>query len=84
MASNKLELVVREPYTPFGSTISMRHLIVDANEQVIVRTKMDRGVLFLDGPFRKVVLRLGDIVRFSVSDESLCVLGLSAKRQKPD
>ena len=33
LASSKLELVVREPYTPFGSTISMRRLIVDAGER---------------------------------------------------
>jgi NAD+ kinase len=82
LASGKLELVVREPYTPFGSTISMRRLIVEAGDQVTVRTKMDRGVLFLDGPFRRIPLRLGDVVRFSASDELLTVLGLSAKRQK--
>jgi NAD+ kinase len=79
LTSNKLQLVVREPYTPFGSKISMRRLIVDANEQVTVRTKMDRGVLFLDGPFRKIMLRLGDIVGFGVSDEALTVLGFSAE-----
>jgi hypothetical protein len=60
----------------------MRRLIVAANAAVTVSTKMDRGVLFLDGPFRRIQLRLGDVVRFTVSDESLTVLGLSARRRK--
>jgi len=82
LASHQLELVVREPYTPFGATLAMRRLIVAANAAVTVSTKMDRGVLFLDGPFRRIQLRLGDVVRFTVSDESLTVLGLSARRRK--
>lgn len=82
LASHKLELVVREPYTPFGSTMLLRRLIIESGDEITVRTKMDRGVLFLDGPFRKILLRLGDVVRFAVSEESLTVLGLAATRQK--
>jgi NAD+ kinase len=82
LGSNRLELIVREPCTPFGATLSLRRLIVAAGEEVIVRTKMDRAVLFLDGPFRRIFLELGDVVRFSASDESLNVLGARALRHK--
>jgi NAD+ kinase len=82
LGSNKLELVVREPCTPFGTTVLLRRLIVVAGEEVMVRTKMDRAVVFLDGPFRRIFLRLGDVVRFSASDEALNVLGACAPRQK--
>jgi NAD+ kinase len=81
LGSNELQLVVREPYTPFGTNIAIRRLIVAAGQEVVVRTKMDRAVLFLDGPFRRIFLRLGDVVRFSVSEESLNVLGVSAPRR---
>lgn len=82
LRSDKLQLVVREPYTPFGTRIAMRRIIVGAGEELVVRTKMDRAVLFLDGPFRRVCLRLGDVVRFSTSDDQLNVLGISGPRRK--
>ncbi|HEY5958579.1 MAG TPA: NAD(+) kinase, partial [Polyangiaceae bacterium] len=80
LRSKQLQLVVREPYTPFGAHIAMRRLIVNFGEHVQVRTKMDRAVLFLDGPFRRIFLRLGDVVAFSASDEALNVLGVTAPR----
>jgi NAD+ kinase len=83
LGSSKLELVVREPYTLSGTAISMRRLIVDVGEEVVVRTKMGRAVLFLDGPFRRILLRLGDVVRFTASDEPLHVYGLCRPRRKP-
>lgn len=80
--SSKLELVVREPYTSFGAATTMRRLIIAAGEEVVVRTKMDRAVLFLDGPFRRILLGLGDVVRFSSSEEKLNVLGVPVPRKK--
>lgn len=80
--SNKLQLVVREPYTPLGASIAMRRIIIDMGEELVVRTKMDRAALFLDGPFRRISLRLGDVVRFSASDDRLNVLGVSEPRRK--
>lgn len=82
LRSSKLELVVREPYTASGASIAMRRLIVDPGEEVQVRTKMHRAVLFLDGPFRKILVGLGDVVRFSASQELLNVLGVQMPRGK--
>lgn len=82
LGSDKLELVVREPYTSSGTKIAMRQLIVPRGEELIVRTKMDRAVLYLDGPFRKILLRLGDVVRFSASTDKLNVLGVTIPRAR--
>lgn len=82
LGSDKLELVVREPYTSSGVKIRMRDLVVPKGREVIVHTKMDRAVLFLDGPFRKILLRLGDVVRFSASEQRLNVLGVSVPRAR--
>jgi NAD+ kinase len=83
LGSKQLQLVVREPYTPFGTHIAMRRIIVNQSEVLQVRTKMDRAVLFLDGPFRRIFLRLGDVVAFSASDETLNVLGVTGPRRAP-
>lgn len=80
LRSRKLELVVREPYTSSGESIAMRRLVISPGEEIQVRTKMDRAVLFLDGPFRKILLGLGDVVRFSASEELLNVLGVPVPR----
>jgi NAD+ kinase len=80
LRSKHLQLVVREPYTPPGSRISMRRLIVPWAHAVTLRTKMDRAVLFLDGPYRRIHLGLGDVVKFIASEESLNVLGIGQTR----
>jgi hypothetical protein len=41
---------------------------------------MDDAALFLDGPFKKIGVFLGDVVVFRASDEPLCVLGLDPTR----
>jgi NAD+ kinase len=80
LGSKQLQFVVREPYTPPGSSIDIRRLLVPQGEVIRVRTKMDRAVLFLDGPYRQIHLGLGDVVEFSASPECLHVLGVGAAR----
>jgi hypothetical protein len=41
---------------------------------------MDEAMLWLDGPYRQIPVRLGDRVEFALSDESLRVLGLTSRR----
>ena len=43
---------------------------------------MDDASLFLDGPYRQIGVRLGEVVEFAVSDEPLKVLGLRARRAR--
>jgi hypothetical protein len=41
---------------------------------------MDDAALWLDGPHRQVPVRLGDVLEFTASEESLQVLGLNSRR----
>jgi NAD+ kinase len=68
LTSKKLQLVVREPYTPDGKELS-------------VRSKIREGRLFIDGPHEFADIEMGDHLVFRRSPESLTVLGLSPSRQ---
>jgi NAD+ kinase len=80
LRSKQLQFIVREPYTPAGATLTMRRFVVPYGEQLSARTKMDRAVLFLDGPYRRIHVGLGDVVRFVASADCLNVLGIGATR----
>jgi hypothetical protein len=53
---------------------------VKRNDIVTVKSKMDGGTVYLDGPFKKFDVYLGDVVEFCASKEPLTVLGLDARR----
>jgi NAD+ kinase len=82
LSSKRLQLVVREPYAPFGQRYELLKRVLAPDERLIVRSKMDDAMLWLDGPYREIPVRLGDEVEFAVSDNPLRVLGLSARRTK--
>ena len=79
--SPELQLVVREPFAGTGPRLRMTRLIVPAGKSVAAISKMQDALLFLDGPFKRVGVRLGDVVAFQGSDEPLTVLGLDARRR---
>lgn len=79
LASRQLQVVVREPYTPRGKKTALAHTVVKASERVTIKSKMDDSSLFLDGPQRKIAVRLGDEIEFSLSDTPLHVLGLRGR-----
>jgi NAD+ kinase len=81
LTSKRLQLVVREPYAPFGQRYRLLRRWVSADEHVVVRSKMDDAMLWLDGPNRQIPVRLGDIVEFTTSENPLRVLGLDARRR---
>lgn len=76
LGSRKLELVVREPYARPGTKTHTRRVIFPPGESFEVQSKMDHAILFLDGPYRRVIVRLGDVLRFSASTDNLTVLGI--------
>jgi len=80
LGSRQLQMVVREPYTPQGAVLTMRRVIVPYGDVLAFRTKMDKAVLFLDGPYRRIHLGLGDVVQFGASEERLNVLGVGPTR----
>jgi NAD+ kinase len=81
LGSSNLQLVVREPYSPYGK-YKLLSLVVGKARQITVHSKMDDASLFLDGPHRIVSVRLGDVVSFGVSDEPLSVLGLRGRNAR--
>lgn len=83
LSAHELQLVVREPYTPAGQRYELLKLIIPENEHVAVRSKMQDASMFLDGPYKRAAVRLGDIASFSVSDEPLTLLGFSKRRFVP-
>ena len=81
LGSDNLQLVVREPYSPYGK-FKLLKLVVGPSSEVTVQSKMDDAALYLDGPHRTVSVRLGDVVSFGVSDEPLNVLGLRGRKPR--
>jgi len=81
LGSKQLQMVVREPYTPPGTSLKLSRIIVRRGEMLSAQSKMDDAALFLDGPYKKKEVFLGDVVTFSASDEPLTVLGLGVKGQ---
>jgi NAD+ kinase len=77
--SSLLQLVVREPYVPFGQKYKLLRMLIEPRRSVVVQSKMDDAALYLDGPHRRLSVQLGDVVSFRVSDEPLSVLGLKAR-----
>ncbi|MEB2313891.1 MAG: NAD(+)/NADH kinase [Sorangiineae bacterium] len=82
LRSRKLQLVVREPYVPFGARYRLLRVVVELGREVSAQSKMNDACLFLDGPYKSVSVRLGDAVSFTLSDEPLSVLGLDPKRHR--
>jgi NAD+ kinase len=80
LGSSNLQLVVREPYSPYGK-YQLLKLVVGERAVISVQSKMDNASLYLDGPHRTVSVRLGDLVSFGVSDEPLRVLGLRGRKR---
>ena len=82
LQSDALQLVVREPYLGDKKPYSMEHEIVRSGKSVTVQNKMHDAWLFLDGPFKRIPVQLGQKIRFQASGEPLLVLGLDPKRRR--
>lgn len=83
LSARELQLVVREPYTPAGQRYELLKVVVSEQEHIDVRSKMQDASMFLDGPYKRVAVQLGDVASFSVSDEPLTLLGFSKRRLTP-
>ena len=80
LRSKRLQLVTREAYLPGGRPYRMSRVLVENGRVLSAQSKMDEACLFLDGPFQRVPVRLGETVTFSTSQEPLTVLGLDVRR----
>jgi NAD+ kinase len=80
LLSKRLQLVVREPYSPAGKRVRLRRVLVEPGREIFAHSKMQRACMFLDGPHTRIDVGLGDVASFCASDEPLIVLGLTRKR----
>jgi NAD+ kinase len=80
LTSRKLQLVVREPYLPPGKRYRLLRLLLGPTEKVSVKSNMQSGCIFLDGPYKRVPVRLGDRATFTADGDPLRVLGLRGRR----
>jgi NAD+ kinase len=78
LESQKLQYVVREPYCPHGESLEMTGGLVEPGQVLVLRSKMRRACLFLDGDHIAHDVTIGDLVAMSQSDEPLVVLGLGS------
>ncbi|HVY47799.1 MAG TPA: NAD(+)/NADH kinase [Minicystis sp.] len=81
LTSKKLQLVVREPYTPHGESYDLRHALIEPGDVLIVRSKTHDAKLFFDGPERSIDVGYGQRIEFTQAPQSLTVLGLTSKRK---
>jgi len=79
LSSKKLQLVVREPYTPLGEKYRIVRALIPPGEVLTVRTKMHEAKVFIDGPDTAFDLAFGDTVEVTRSEDSLVLLGLGKR-----
>jgi len=80
--SQALQFVMREPYTPMGERYELRRVLVEERKALVVRSKMHESALFLDGPDDVTKVSFGDVLRFSLSDEPLQLLGIASRSKR--
>ena len=80
LGSKKIQLVVREPYNNPGRRYRLTRIFASPKQKIAATSKMMEGCMFLDGPYRRIALELGDVASFQISDEPLSVLGLETRR----
>jgi hypothetical protein len=60
-----------------GHDYRLRKCTVTPGREIVLRSKMLDARLFLDGPYAAFEVGLGQVLRFSRSDEPLHLLGLT-------
>jgi NAD+ kinase len=80
LTSKALQAVVREPYYGSGPAFRLQRLDIPELASLEIQSKMQDACLFLDGPFKRVRVALGETMTFSASPEPLRVLGIKRRR----
>lgn len=81
LESERIQYVVREPYTPAGGRFRYARGLIDPGEELVLRSKMREAKVFLDGHRIVHSVTMGDVLTMRRSDESLTVLGIARKRR---
>lgn len=80
LTSEKLQFVVREPYTPAGHSLRFPRGLVAKDHELVIRMKSADGRVFVDGPHEVHECTLGDELTFRASAQPLNLVGVSRRR----
>ena len=67
---------MREPYQDVGRPPRLVCGLVAPGEELVLRSKMNDGRIFVDGAHHVHAVDVGSVVRLSCSEEPLLLLGL--------
>jgi NAD+ kinase len=81
LRSERIQYVVREPYTPAGGHFRYARGLVEPGDELVLRSKMREAKVFLDGHRLVHSVTLGDVLTLRRSTETLTVLGIATKRR---
>lgn len=81
LSSQRLQYVVREPYTPAGGHFRFAKGLVHEDGGLELRSKMREAKVFLDGHQLVHDVGIGDVLEMHRCDEPLTVLGIVGKRR---
>ncbi|MBX3214837.1 MAG: NAD(+)/NADH kinase [Labilithrix sp.] len=81
LESERIQYVVREPYTPAGGRFRYARGLVEPREELVLHSKMREAKVFLDGHRIVHSVTVGDVLTMRRSEESLTVLGIARKRR---
>jgi NAD+ kinase len=73
--SKSLQYVVREPYLRPEGSYRLTRGLVEAGDELVIRSKVREGRVFLDGPHHSHDVRMGARLVMRKSDEPLSLLG---------
>ncbi|MEM7447659.1 MAG: NAD(+)/NADH kinase [Myxococcota bacterium] len=82
IASKKIQYVVREPYLASEGALTLRKGCIGPGSNLEIRSQMRDGRLFFDGAHNRFQIRFGQRVRFSLSEDSLWLLGLRSRKRE--
>lgn len=71
--SARIQFVVREPYQLRGSKIRLTRGLLKKGESISITSRMQDGVIYIDGPKQKFEVKLGAKITAKIADERLSI-----------
>jgi NAD+ kinase len=82
LESERIQYVVREPYTPAGGHFRYAMGLIESGGKLALHSKMREAKVFLDGHRLVHSVTIGDVLTMRRSSETLRVLGIASKRRR--
>jgi NAD+ kinase len=82
IADDAWQLVVREPYVVDDVDHRLLSLRLQADEEVVLRSRMPQGVVYLDGPHVRLPYGVGATLKLSLGGPPLRLVVTPAMRRR--